>query len=366
MKTIPALVPFLAVSVLASIPIAATATGTQPSVQLLVAPASGDTVFHVVPFSWKGTDSDGSIDHYRFAIDPTPVDSFWIETNQTERSLFFLSNQLAEPLPPSGPDYFFGAHSVVVESVDNEGLASAPAARSFVTYTVAPEAYVTSPVPSHLIITIINPNTLHIEWSGVDWDGVFSSRPVKYKFRFFSKNSMVPAWDLVVANPDTLRRYCAPAFADWDSVGPDSAHVDYTNLVPFSDYMFCVVGFDEGGAYSPRFSLSGNMLRMFTTGPVSVDGQPGVLRLESPRPNPAGAVATMDYAVPREGPVDLEVFDTEGRRLRSLAGGVSQPGTHHATWDLADDAGRRVNPGLYVVRLRVPGATLTRKLMVVR
>jgi hypothetical protein len=331
-----------------------------------VAPAEGDTVYYVVPFSWKGPDSDGSIDHYRYAIDPTPVDSFWIETDQTRRSVFFLSNQLQEPLPPSGPDYFFGSHSLVVEAVDNEGLASAPAARSFVTYTVAPETYITSPVPSHLIVTIINPNTLHIEWNGVDWDGVFSSKPVKYKFRFFSKNSMVPAWDYVLANPDSLRRYYAPTFAGWDSVGPDSAHADYSNLVPFADYMFCVVGFDEDGAYSPRFSLSGNMLRMFTTAPVSVDGQAAVLRLDAPRPNPAGVVANLDYALQREGPVDLEVFDTEGRRLRSLAAGTVSAGSHRTAWDLADDSGRRVNPGLYVVRLRTRDATLTRKLMVVR
>jgi hypothetical protein len=366
LKPVAALAPLLALTFMASCFAVAPAAGAEPSVQFLVAPAPGDTVYYVVPFSWKGTDFDGSIDHYRYAIDPTPVDSFWIETNRTERSVFFLSNQLPEPLSLSGPDYFFGAHSLVVEAVDNEGLASAPAARSFVTYTVAPEAYITSPVPNHLFMPIVNPNTLHIEWNGVDWDGVFSSKPVKYKFRFFSKNSMVPAWDLVTANPDTLRRYYAPAFAGWDSVGPDSAQADYSNLVPLTNYLFCVVGFDEAGAYSPRFSLSGNMLFMLTSGPVSVDGQPTVLRLEAPRPNPAGAVATLDYAVPREGPVDLEVFDAEGRRLRSLAAGTVSAGNHHTAWDLADDSGRRVNPGLYVVRLRTRDATLTRKLMVVR
>jgi flagellar hook capping protein FlgD len=368
LRAIPALVSLLVLVRLAASPVVAAATGTVPSVQLLVAPDPGDSVYYVVPFSWKGTDSDGTIDHYRVAIDPTPVDSFWFETTQTQRSFFFLSNQIQTPMPGSGPVYFFGGHTLAVEAVDNEGMASAPASRSFVSYTVAPEVSILSPAPNPLSYVPVSPNAVHIVWSGVDWDGVFSPRPVKYKYKLFSQNSFEINWNTILANPDSLRRQYAPAFAGWDSLSADTGSVDFSNLILNNQYLFCVVGIDEVGAYSPRFSIGGNMLWMQANDQVSVDAAVALSapRLEPPRPNPAGAIAAIDYLLPREGPIDLEVFDAGGRRLRTLATGTTGAGAHRGAWDLRDDRGRRVTPGLYLVRLRTQGATLTRKLVVAR
>lgn len=346
---------------------AAATAGAVPSVQLLIAPSPGDTVYYVVPFSWKGTDSDGTIDHYRVAIDPTPVDSFWFQTTQTRQSYFFVSNQIQKPLPPLGPIYFFGSHTLAVESVDNDGMASAPAWRSFVTTTVAPEVQIISPVPSPAIAAWVSTSP-HIAWTGVDWDGVFSNRPVKYKYRLFGQNSFEIPFGTILADPDSVRRFYAPAFAGWDSTSGDTASVDYSNLILFSQYVLCVVGFDEVGAYSPRFSFAGNMLRMATTDQVGVGDGIALAspRLESPRPNPAGAIASLEFVLPREARAELDIFDTGGRRIRALTAGTMRAGAHRNTWDLADDSGRRVSSGLYVVRLRTQGSTLTRKLMVVR
>jgi flagellar hook assembly protein FlgD len=49
--------------------------------------------------------------------------------------------------------------------------------------------------------------------------------------------------------------------------------------------------------------------------------------------------------------VQLQVFDLNGRLVRTL---VSQPmpaGHHEATWDGAGEGGRREAPGLYLYRI---------------
>lgn len=57
------------------------------------------------------------------------------------------------------------------------------------------------------------------------------------------------------------------------------------------------------------------------------------------------------------GRVVIAIYDLRGRRVRLLLDEPEAPGTAGAAWDGADDAGRDVPPGLYVVGLeaRAPG-----------
>lgn len=92
-----------------------------------------------------------------------------------------------------------------------------------------------------------------------------------------------------------------------------------------------------------------------------------VLALRSPRPNPATSASRLAWAQARAGMARLEVFDLEGRRLRTLQNGVAAPGEHVVLWDLADDQGSHVGPGLYFTRLTVEGeGTRTQRITVIR
>jgi flagellar hook assembly protein FlgD len=59
----------------------------------------------------------------------------------------------------------------------------------------------------------------------------------------------------------------------------------------------------------------------------------------------------MAFDVPRAGVVELSVHDLAGRRVRTLASGTLAAGRHTLAWDGADDGGRRVHPGVYLLRL---------------
>ena len=53
-------------------------------------------------------------------------------------------------------------------------------------------------------------------------------------------------------------------------------------------------------------------------------------------------------------PLSLHVFDAGGRRVRSIEH-LAVAGPHTLAWDGMDEGGRRVPPGIYVVRLRIEG-----------
>ena len=88
--------------------------------------------------------------------------------------------------------------------------------------------------------------------------------------------------------------------------------------------------------------------------------------LAPPAPCPARAGTRFEFALARGAQIRLEVFDTSGRRVRTLADGAWAAGTGNVTWDLADEAGARVPPGLYLARLVAGGVSATRRVIVVR
>jgi hypothetical protein len=88
------------------------------------------------------------------------------------------------------------------------------------------------------------------------------------------------------------------------------------------------------------------------------------LALEVAGPNPFAGATGLAYALPERVRVELDVFDVRGRRLRRLLVGVREAGEGRVEWNGRDERGRRVEPGVYLCRLRAAGAHVERKLVV--
>lgn len=251
-----------------------------PTVRITAAPIDTTVVCNPDPIRscysltlyWVGVDPDGRVDHYLYAVDPpspTPAvahpETTWHQTaNNTERLLFTSSQNIPREAPRDYPIWIPRArdfHIFVIKAVDNAGQAGPSVARAFFSFTQAPDVYVSNPLPSSISTPLLTPS-VRISWTGSDEDGVFNTKPVKYKYILLTQSTPFPfAVDSAVQNPDRLRDKYAPNFAGWDSVSGDTTTVQYTNLAPNQEYVFVVVAFDEAGAYSPIFTLNHNMLR---------------------------------------------------------------------------------------------------------
>jgi hypothetical protein len=66
------------------------------------------------------------------------------------------------------------------------------------------------------------------------------------------------------------------------------------------------------------------------------------------------------------GRTEVALFNIAGRHVRTLASGEFEAGYQTATWDGTDDAGRRVNPGIYFLRCRSGGEDVSLKVVVMR
>ncbi len=89
--------------------------------------------------------------------------------------------------------------------------------------------------------------------------------------------------------------------------------------------------------------------------------------LLSVSPNPAHAGETqVRFIVPGNLPVELNVFDVAGRRVRSLASGSYPVGERTVQWDGRDGNGKPAAAGIYFLKYSAGETVETRKVTIVR
>lgn len=91
--------------------------------------------------------------------------------------------------------------------------------------------------------------------------------------------------------------------------------------------------------------------------------QSGV-RLFPVRPNPASGAMTIAYTLASPGRVSFEVYDVGGRCVRKLGQSLRPAGENVLQWDGCNDAGQRVPPGVYSVRLAAASGSVAGKVVV--
>lgn len=80
-------------------------------------------------------------------------------------------------------------------------------------------------------------------------------------------------------------------------------------------------------------------------------------------PNPFRESASISFSLPWAAGTYLDIFDANGRRVRSLVRRVLGPGLVSILWDRRDDSGGVVPPGVYLCRLRAGDLQSQRKLI---
>jgi hypothetical protein len=92
---------------------------------------------------------------------------------------------------------------------------------------------------------------------------------------------------------------------------------------------------------------------------------PAAHALFSAIPNPTKMGASIRYALANETQVQIRLYDTTGRLVRSLVEGLQAAGDHEITWDGLTEGGAAAGQGIYYYRMEADEYTSTRKLIVV-
>ncbi len=88
---------------------------------------------------------------------------------------------------------------------------------------------------------------------------------------------------------------------------------------------------------------------------------PNQFSLSQNYPNPFNAQTTIQYSLPIQSDVSIDIYDILGRKIETLAEGMKPAGNHQAIWDAGDQAS-----GMYFYRIKAGNKIETKKMMLMK
>jgi hypothetical protein len=152
---------------------------------------------------------------------------------------------------------------------------------------------------------------------------------------------------------------------------PDSnLFIDF-NWDSSHNYYYKIAAYDNQHNLSPYSDeLAVNIVRINDNPGVET---PSITAIESNYPNPFNSSTTIIYSVANLGPIpaqiNIDIYDIQGRIVRSLLDNREEVGRHTITWDGKDDDNRDLSSGIYFARItqwKVDYLSRSQKLLLVR
>jgi hypothetical protein len=120
------------------------------------------------------------------------------------------------------------------------------------------------------------------------------------------------------------------------------------------------IGFNRVLQYIIAFVQS-NGTCLAPTGITGNNNIPSVYKLEQNYPNPFNPSTTINFSIPREGFVNMVVYDNLGREVQALVSENMQPGNYSVTVN-----GSNLSSGVYYYKLIADNFSTTKKMLLVK
>jgi hypothetical protein len=313
-----------------------------PVIRLTNGPIAGDTVQYRVQFYWLGYDPDGSVDFYEVVLvtgdpigfdpaDTTGLDK-WTRTLSADTLLTVRADQFDTTVTINLSKYglFDRTHTFFVRAVDNRGMRSEAAYRSFTAFTLAPGMLITSPRNPSPGSSQFLANRITFVWQGKDpIDSPWNYQDVE-SVRYFCKRYLDFTIDDLNKEPERFEDWWVPWIAR-DAPGDSGISTvigDEEFLEIGRDYIFAVQGKDEAGAVTSIFSLLNNVRHFHVLEPTGP-----LLEIHEPILGSASFIGlnyrTPVFYVPAGFPLNFN-----WKALPGLYGGIVS--TYRYGWDIGD------------------------------
>jgi len=106
--------------------------------------------------------------------------------------------------------------------------------------------------------------------------------------------------------------------------------------------------------------------RSQNTGADETPALPKEFRVNQSYPNPFNPSATIEYALPSDGNVTIEIYDAIGRKVATLLSEYRSAGYHSVTWLGKDEGGTAVASGVYFCRVQFGPKAAIQKMILLR
>jgi hypothetical protein len=125
------------------------------------------------------------------------------------------------------------------------------------------------------------------------------------------------------------------------------------------------LGFDTEGIY---FDDIGVYYIYTISGVETVNGVPVASRpsIQKAFPNPFNPETTIQFSVPKSGPVQVQVFDVHGKRVATLVNQAMNAGVYRVRWNGKSSVGQEAASGVYYAQIQSRGGRDSGRLVLIK
>jgi hypothetical protein len=260
--------------------------------------------------------------------------AFWRNTNNFQYSGFdSIGNIFVDPMLVSDEDFHLQAFSPLIDAGNPEvldidgtrsdiGVYGGPHGCSYTYLDLAPR------IPDS-IQAFIDSGVITLEW-------LYNTEADFNRYQIY--RDTVPGFD--------------PSIFDIIAE-PDTSYYEDTDIIPGTPYYYRLTSVDNQENISD-FSEEITVLPTSAWDIIEA-ALPYEPRITSAYPNPFNSNIVIVYSASNLGPqppqVTLQVYDIQGRVVKTLVDGRIPQGTYRAVWDGTNDVGEKVSSGTYIARV---------------
>ena len=83
-------------------------------------------------------------------------------------------------------------------------------------------------------------------------------------------------------------------------------------------------------------------------------------------PNPFNNQTTISFRIPESMPVTIRIYNSAGQWIRTLVDDYVSSGKHYVSWDGRDNMGRKMDSGVFIVRIHAGSSKMSKKIILLK
>jgi hypothetical protein len=83
-------------------------------------------------------------------------------------------------------------------------------------------------------------------------------------------------------------------------------------------------------------------------------------------PNPFNHVTSVRYSIPRQGKVNVTIYNLRGQKVKTLINEETRAGENTLSWNGLDDLGNQVASGVYFSKMEANGHKITKRMLLIK
>ncbi len=192
------------------------------------------------------------------------------------------------------------------------------------------------------------------------------------KWNLSPADSLVTEYKLYRSCRDIFREPVIPALrltSQAALVAAEKDSVVYIGSVPAGTSTYIDTPAQSGATYSywvQAVSVNGYSEKATAIPVVGVEDKVKTFRVSGFYPNPFNPTASIEYRIPAQSRVMLDIYDVLGRKVANLEDRILAAGSHVTTWNGRDSCGSLLGSGVYLYRLRAGEFMSSGKVMLLR